>query len=739
MSTARVIKRTATRQPDPEPDETEIDFIDRCVDEMMGEDDGLSESDAEDACQIAWDGRRAKDRKAAVRHKTSLQQPSSGLEFILSDETPDRMGEIIEADGWVLSDFKKNPIALFNHNSNWPIGNWKNIRVEGKQLRAELELAPMGTSERIDEIIKLVNAGVVKASSVGFRPLEAENMDPDDDSWFPAMRYLKQELVECSIVSVPANPNALSVARAAAKSLNISPETIDLVFAESGRRKNLDRRRRSTGEPAASSRRVKGTSAMSLAQRITDLETALVAKRDALATHLEKMDDSNVSDVDLETTRTLNAEIAQLEKTHEALSASEKLLAKTTAEAGRSRSLTTITTVTTNNKAADAGIGTPIVIRGGRKKEQDPIEYLVRAGAIAAAAKAWGRGHDETRQRIAHLLPEYGDDGTKAVLDLVLRSASAPAMTTVTGWAAELAQQVYTDLMPLLMPKAIFTRLAARGLSLTFGRAAKINIPTRSRTPSIAGSFVGEGLPIPVRQGAFTSQPLVPKKMAVITTFTKEMDEHSIPAIEGVLREAIQEDTSVAIDSVLIDAGAATVVRPAGLLNGVAALTPTAGGGLTALTGDIKQLVGALVAGTFGNLRTPIWLMNPSEQLSISLAGAPNTGIYPFKEEIGRGTLANYPVIDSGTVPAKTLVLVDAADFVSVGGDGPRFEMSDQATLHMEDTAPLELVAAGSPGVVASPQRSLFQTDSLALRMILPLNWLQRRAGTVAWTQAVTW
>jgi hypothetical protein len=83
------------------------------------------------------------------------------------------------------------------------------------------------------------------------------------------------------------------------------------------------------------------------------------------------------------------------------------------------------------------------------------------------------------------------------------------------------------------------------------------------------------------------------------------------------------------------------------------------------------------------------------------------------------------------------MILVDAADFVVVGGDAPRMEMSDQATLHMEDTTPLELVA--SPSTVAAPQRSLFQTDSLALRMVLPLNWLQRRAGTVAWVQNVTW
>jgi HK97 family phage major capsid protein len=288
------------------------------------------------------------------------------------------------------------------------------------------------------------------------------------------------------------------------------------------------------------------------------------------------------------------------------------------------------------------------------------------------------------------------------------------------------------------MPHAILTRLAAKGLALSFGQTGRIIIPTRSRTPSLAGSFVGEGQAIPVRQGAFTSQTLVPKKMAVISTWTREMSDHSIPGIEGILRDAVQTDTSVAVDSVLIDANPATAIRPPGLLNGVAATTATAGGGLAALIGDIKALIGALTTSTFGNVRNPTWLMNPTDVLGAGLASAVNTGIFPFKEEIAAGRLAGIPIIDSSTVTAKTMILVDAADFVVVGGEAPRFELSDQATLHMEDTAPLDLVS-GSPGTVASPQRSLFQTDSIALRMILPLNWVQRRAGTIAWTQSVTW
>jgi HK97 family phage major capsid protein len=377
------------------------------------------------------------------------------------------------------------------------------------------------------------------------------------------------------------------------------------------------------------------------------------------------------------------------------------------------------------------------VIKSLKKDNIDIIELFVKAGTLAYFAKANGSTLEAARNKIAERHPEYKDEATKLIADLVLRAASAPALTTVTGWAAELVQTTWAALMPLLMPNSILPRLAARGLSLSFGSYGKIVIPTRSRTPTLSGSFVGEGLPIPVRQGAFTTQTLTPKKMAVITTWTREMDDHSIPAIEGLLRDAIQQDTAVAIDTVLIDANAASAIRPAGLLNGVSVTTPTAGGGLAAFIGDVVGLINSISAATYGNIRSLVWIVNQTDMLRASMLSATNTGIFPFRDEIRGGTLNGIPIIDSQTVTAKTMILVDAADFVVVGGDAPRMEMSDQATLHMEDTTPLELVA--SPSTVAAPQRSLFQTDSIALRMVLPLNWIQRRAGTVAFTTSVTW
>src|SRR4029453_15135146 len=107
--------------------------------------------------------------------------------------------------------------------------------------------------------------------------------------------------------------------------------------------------------------------------------------------------------------------------------------------------------------------------------------------------------------------------------------------------------------------------------------------------------------------------------------------------------------------------------------------------------------------------------------------------------EIMGGSFNGMPVIKSGTVPAGTVILVDAADFVSATGDGPRWEISDQATLHEEETTPLPLASTGTPNTVAAPQRSLFQTDSLALKLVMPVNWIMRRTGMVAYTTGVTW
>jgi HK97 family phage prohead protease len=696
----------------PEDDESYEDFMDRCSDELGDE----------DVCDLIWEDRGAsKD----LCHKTHTGKTSEGLEYVLSDETPDRLGDVIMADGWDLTNFQKNPIALFGHNFNFPIGKWKNLRVVDNQLRGHLELAAAGTSPRIDEIRALINADILRAVSVGFVPKESRPRPESDIGVF----FTKSELMETSVVAVPANPNALAIA----KSLNISPATIDAVFAGKGNG-NDNRRRRSTGGQANIKPLVrKGTTMQSFAPKITASEQRLNGLRDQLNEHWSKTDETNVSDDQITTANEITDRISQEERTLTALREAERHLG-TTSDDGGTRAL-----VPARAAQSSIAVAAPAV-HGSRpfslppKKQLSALDHLVRAGTVMLKA------HCERVPAYQKMLEIYGqDEATRSVLEWTQRAATAPATTTQTGWAAELALTLYAAFMEVLYPKAIYPRLAAKGLSLTFGPAGKILIPTRATTPTIAGSFVGEGLPIPVRQGLFTSQTLTPKKMAVITTWTREIQDHSVPAIEGLLRDAVQEDTAISLDSVLLDANPATTIRPAGILNGISGLTPTAGGGFNALTGDIKQVSAALLTGTRGNVRNPVWLMNPTQINSALYVAAPGAGVFPYREEIQEGRLGGWPIIDSGTVPLGTVIAIDAADFVAVGGDAPRFEISDQATLHMEDTTPLDIGTAGTPAVVAAPVKSMWQTDSLALRLILPTNWTIRRAGTVAWVAGVTW
>jgi HK97 family phage major capsid protein len=350
------------------------------------------------------------------------------------------------------------------------------------------------------------------------------------------------------------------------------------------------------------------------------------------------------------------------------------------------------------------------------------------------------KSHVDKTPYIDTLKDMYGEDvTTKAVSDIMIsKAAVAPADTATSAWAGALVQTAIGDFFDLLLPQSVYPGLSARGGRFGFGRNGTISLPTRDATPTVAGSFVGEGAAIPVRRAGFSAVTLTPKKMAVITTMTREITERSTPAIEQLLRNAIQEDTAVSIDSVLLDNGAATAIRPAGLRNGITTAAGTAGGGIAAVVADLKGMIGSLVTATNGNLRSPVFLMNPAQALALSLTQNAG-GDFPFASDIGQNRFQGYGVIQSSTVPAGVVILMDAADFFSATGDDPRFDVSDQATLHMEDTTPLAIGTAGAPNTVAAPVRSLFQTDSLALRMILPMNWAMRRSGVLVERTAVTW
>lgn len=121
---------------------------------------------------------------------------------VASTNSVDRHGEIVDNNGWDLKSFKKNPVILWGHDHTEPaIGVSKKTWVEGTGKKAKLMIQPLlhDVTEKARAIKQLVEMGVIKTLSVGFKPLESKD----------GITFDKNELLEVSMVNVPANADAM--------------------------------------------------------------------------------------------------------------------------------------------------------------------------------------------------------------------------------------------------------------------------------------------------------------------------------------------------------------------------------------------------------------------------------------------------------------------------------------------------------------------------------------------------
>lgn len=132
----------------------------------------------------------------------------------------DRYNDVVEPEAFrksILSNYRKNPIILFQHNPERPIGKATLMSIDGKGLYIEGVIHD-------DEVEEKIKVGILKAFSIGYIPKSVEYEDGDGNKldiekeedrmkiFFDrdVKRIIKEvDLVENSVVSVPANPDAL--------------------------------------------------------------------------------------------------------------------------------------------------------------------------------------------------------------------------------------------------------------------------------------------------------------------------------------------------------------------------------------------------------------------------------------------------------------------------------------------------------------------------------------------------
>jgi len=171
------------------------------------------------------------------RHKfivaeTKVMDDEGRVEAVVSTETKDRDGDIIRADGWDLTNFQANPVMLSSHNYaslRSVIGEWENMRVEGKQLVGTAKYYIGKGNEEADWAHQLASMGKA-AFSVGFRPDMDKASPLDAKNPFGGLEFEGQELLEVSHVSIPSNPDALQVMR----SIQLHPDLDEFIKSLAG-------------------------------------------------------------------------------------------------------------------------------------------------------------------------------------------------------------------------------------------------------------------------------------------------------------------------------------------------------------------------------------------------------------------------------------------------------------------------------------------------------------------------
>lgn len=135
------------------------------------------------------------------------------VEVIASTDAEDRHGEVIE-QVWRLEGYIANPVVLYGHDRDaLPIGKAENVRVEGGQLRATLRFVGADVNPKAEQVFQLLQEGVLRAVSVGFLPHSYRREMKGDRE---LLVLSDNELLEISVVPIPANPEALAQMRARA-------------------------------------------------------------------------------------------------------------------------------------------------------------------------------------------------------------------------------------------------------------------------------------------------------------------------------------------------------------------------------------------------------------------------------------------------------------------------------------------------------------------------------------------
>lgn len=452
------------------------------------------------------------------------------------------------------------------------------------------------------------------------------------------------------------------------------------------------------------------------AQHLQDLQATRKAKVDAQTAVARKGVDEG---------RSLNtAEQAEFDTLETEIKALDADISRTSAMAEREKASATPVT-DPGAKSTPSTALAPVQVKNTQKL--DPGMGMARIARIKALCGIDGFKHLGITQIAEQVYP--GDEQLVAALT----KAAVPAANTLNGpWAGNLVLDggaYFADFVEFLRASSVLGRVASRFRQLPFDTNVLV------QGTGGTGKWTAEGQAKPLTQWTYTATKLAPLKVAAIAAATKETLMRASIAADTLIRDELARAVNAAIDTTFVSASAAVAnTSPAGIRNGVAAMTLTGDGSVEGIRCDAAAMLKALASNNL-SVSGSFWVM--SETTAIDLAAAVNTMgnlAFPGMTPTG-GTFMGLPVFTSQYLPtssAGSVVMLIKGDEVFLGDEGGvQLAMSDQASLVMDDSPAHNSVTPTATSVV-----SMFQTNSVAFLAERFINWQKRRAAAVVWANA---
>ncbi len=141
-------------------------------------------------------------KKSATFNTVIHKAGTSDAEITISTRSLDRDGDVLEPNGANFEHYLLNPVVCWAHQMDTlPIGVTTSLTADANGIRAKWRW--LQGDEFAERVKNAFDQGVVRAASIGFTPIESEPLP--GGGW----RFVKYEMLEWSLVSLPANAEAL--------------------------------------------------------------------------------------------------------------------------------------------------------------------------------------------------------------------------------------------------------------------------------------------------------------------------------------------------------------------------------------------------------------------------------------------------------------------------------------------------------------------------------------------------